>query len=62
LNTFWSRGPFNLLNFEFKLLTESVDMSQIITPNGDVIGLKYPTAPINQYFTLINDYPGKNWS
>jgi hypothetical protein len=37
-------------------------MSQIITPNGHIIGLKYATPPVSKYFTLINDDPGKHWS
>jgi hypothetical protein len=61
LNSFYNLGlSNNLNNFQFKLLTQSLDDSQLITPSGDVIGFAYTHWPKNEYFTLIND--GKKWS
>jgi hypothetical protein len=37
-------------------------MSQITTPSGDTIGMKYNTQPVSKYFTLASIDYGKVWS
>jgi hypothetical protein len=42
-------------------MTNSIHVSQLITPTGKVIGFKYAETPKNEYFTFINNYPWKIW-
>jgi hypothetical protein len=37
-------------------MTNSIDVSQLITSTGKIIGFKYAEPPKNEYFTFINNY------